>query len=264
MINMTRDEFRESVFKRDNNKCVICGKPAIDAHHIMERRLFNDGGYHIDNGASLCCIHHIEAEKTILTTDQIRTACNITKVVLPEHMYNDHVYDKWGNIINPDGTITQGELYNDVSVQKILPREIHDRVSKYDRIHSSTDIFFDKVVVVTEKMDGENTTVYQDGYVHTRSIDSKTHPSQTYVISDTRKWFFELPFGWRVCGENLYATHSIKYNNLKNYFQVFSIWDENNNCLSWDDTVEWCEILGLDYVKVLYRGVYDEDKIRSI
>jgi 5-methylcytosine-specific restriction endonuclease McrA len=41
---LNRDEFREGVFERDNHKCVICGKPAVDAHHIMERRLFPDGG----------------------------------------------------------------------------------------------------------------------------------------------------------------------------------------------------------------------------
>jgi len=32
---LTRDEFREGVFKRDNYKCVVCGAPAKDAHHII-------------------------------------------------------------------------------------------------------------------------------------------------------------------------------------------------------------------------------------
>lgn len=59
----TRDEFREKVFSRDNSLCVICGKPAKDAHHIIERRLFTDGGYYLDNGASLCETHHILAEQ---------------------------------------------------------------------------------------------------------------------------------------------------------------------------------------------------------
>jgi len=30
-----RDIFRESVFERDNHKCVVCGEPALDAHHII-------------------------------------------------------------------------------------------------------------------------------------------------------------------------------------------------------------------------------------
>ncbi len=51
---MTRDDFRNAVFARDNHRCVICGEPAKDAHHILERRLFPDGGYYLNNGASLC------------------------------------------------------------------------------------------------------------------------------------------------------------------------------------------------------------------
>lgn len=48
---LTRDEFREGVFERDGHKCVVCGDDARDAHHIMERRLFADGGYYMENGA---------------------------------------------------------------------------------------------------------------------------------------------------------------------------------------------------------------------
>lgn len=41
---LTRDNFREAVFARDNNTCVFCSLPAKDAHHIIERRLWKDGG----------------------------------------------------------------------------------------------------------------------------------------------------------------------------------------------------------------------------
>ena len=34
---LTRDQFREAVFARDNHKCVFCHQPAVDAHHILER-----------------------------------------------------------------------------------------------------------------------------------------------------------------------------------------------------------------------------------
>ncbi len=45
---MSRDEFRNTVFKRDGYKCVICGAPAKDAHHLVERRLWgNCGGYYL-------------------------------------------------------------------------------------------------------------------------------------------------------------------------------------------------------------------------
>ncbi len=59
---LTRDEFRESVFARDKYKCVVCRDAAQDAHHLIERRLFEDGGYYISNGVSVCGRHHIEAD----------------------------------------------------------------------------------------------------------------------------------------------------------------------------------------------------------
>lgn len=34
---LSRDDFREGVFLRDNHQCVICKEPGKDAHHIIER-----------------------------------------------------------------------------------------------------------------------------------------------------------------------------------------------------------------------------------
>jgi 5-methylcytosine-specific restriction endonuclease McrA len=51
-----RDNFRNSVFKRDKNKCVMCGKKdgKLDAHHITDRSLMPSGGYTPFNGITLC------------------------------------------------------------------------------------------------------------------------------------------------------------------------------------------------------------------
>jgi hypothetical protein len=38
---------------------------------------------------------------------------------------------------------------------------------------------------------------------------------------------------------------------------VFAIFDDNNYCLSWDDTVLCYSILGLITVPLLYRGVWN-------
>ncbi len=69
---------------------------------------------------------------------------------------------------------------------------------------------------------------------------------------------YRIPEGWRICGENVYACHSIHYIALTSYFYVFSIWNEKNECLSWDATVAWCKKLGLAHVPLLYRGPYNE------
>jgi len=281
-MNMNRKDFREAVLGRDNHSCVWCDMPAQDAHHLMERRLFDDGGYVVNNGVSVCGPCHIKAEQTVISPNDLRRAAKIEAVVLPPHLYSDYKYDKWGNIVNPNGTRIRGELFFDTSVQKIIPQRIKELFIPYvkyprtyhvpwtasttrdDRIHASMSHFHGKEVVVTEKRDGENTTVYSDGYFHARSVDSASHPSQGRTRYDVLSWCYDLPTNWRVCGENLYALHSIAYSNLSAYFEVFSVWDERNLCLGWDDTVEWCALLGIETVPVLYRGVYDEVLIRNL
>ena len=73
---LTRDNFRDSVFERDNHKCVFCNEKAVDAHHILERRLWKDGGYYLDNGASVCEEHHLACERTDISVEDVRIACN--------------------------------------------------------------------------------------------------------------------------------------------------------------------------------------------
>lgn len=278
---LSRDEFRNSVFNRDNNKCVVCKSLAQDAHHIIERRLWPDGGYYIENGASLCGECHMEAEKTTISCGQLRELIGITKFPIPPHLYKDHDYDKWGNPILPNGSRLRGELFEDASVQKILssvaslftdkvkyPRTYHlpwsPGLNKDDRVMTDLKGFEDsEEVVVTVKMDGENTTLYNN-YVHARSIDYNSHPSRSWVKALHSRIGFEIPEGWRICGENLFAKHSIGYSNLDDYFLMFSIWNDNNMCLSWEDTEEWAQLLGLKMVPVLYKGVWDEKVIKSL
>jgi len=279
MSLLTRSEFRNQVFARDNSKCVVCGVHAVDAHHILERRLWVDGGYYLDNGASVCAECHLKAESTDITVEELREACGAKKI-LPTHLYNDVVYDKWGNEILSDGMRLKGELFDDPSVQKILlphlckfrvwvkyPRTFHlpwsPGMNSDDRQMQSVQEFVGQKVVVTRKMDGENTSLYSE-HIHARSIDSRSHPSQSWVRNFHAQIAHDIPAGWRVCGENLYAKHSIGYSGLDTYFLGFSVWNDRNICLSWHDTVEFFELIGIKSVPVLYHGMFDEEHIRSL
>lgn len=63
-----RENFRNSVFKRDKNKCVFCFKTEnLDAHHITDRNEIPNGGYVLENGITLCSEHHLMAEKYHMT-----------------------------------------------------------------------------------------------------------------------------------------------------------------------------------------------------
>jgi NADH:ubiquinone oxidoreductase subunit len=119
-----------------------------------------------------------------------------------------------------------------------------------DKVLKDTLCFIDKTVVITEKLDGENSTLARD-YYHARSLDSKDHPSRSWIKQFHASIQHEIPEGWRICGENMYARHSIAYDNLKSYFYCFSIWDENNYCIPWNDTVDFCNLLGIEHVPVL-------------
>jgi hypothetical protein len=258
---------------------VVCSKPATAAHHIIERRLWSDGGYYLNNGVSICDEHHLDCEMTTISVEEIREACGILKPIIPSHLYKDQVYDKWGNIVLPNKQRLKGELFFDESVQKILergnvlseftghvkyPRTHHlpwsEGMHNDDRMMSNTDALAGQRVIVTEKLDGENTTMYNN-HIHARSVDSKGHISRNWVKNFWSKFNFDIPKDWRVCGENMYAEHSIMYDNLESYFYGFSIWNDKNECLSWDETLEWFKLLHTDlvHVPVLYDGIFDRD-----
>jgi hypothetical protein len=57
--------------------------------------------------------------------------------------------------------------------------------------------------------------------------------------------------------------HSIQYNNLEDYFLIFNIWI-GNNCLAWDETLEWAELLELTMVPTLYVGPWDVQVLKDI
>jgi hypothetical protein len=167
--------------------------------------------------------------------------------ILPEGMDPAEDYDKWGKVK--------------------YPRTPHlpwspGRTSD-DRVLADFDNFVGREVVITEKLDGENTTIYRNGY-HARSLDTDYHPTRTWVQNLAAKVGWELPEGWRICGENLAGTHAIKYTNLPSYFFVFSIWTEHNVCLSWSDTVEYSRMLGLETVPVIHKGPWDANVLADV
>ncbi|ACU75897.1 kinase-like protein [Catenulispora acidiphila DSM 44928] len=116
-------------------------------------------------------------------------------------------------------------------------------------------------VVVTEKMDGENTTLYRDG-LHARSLDSGHHPSRAWVKALHSRIAARIPEWWRVSGENLFARHSIPYEDLDGYFYGFSIWD-GEQCLDWTSTVEFFRGVGIPTPRVLWSGVFDAKLIQQ-
>lgn len=259
---LTREQFRNSVFERDGHMCVICARNGkgyfngeeLDAHHIIDRKQFPDGGYYIDNGVTLCPIHHMQAESDLISCQDLRDKAKITHILLPDSFDETFEYNKWGEILPVDNKCK-------------YPRTPHFSFSlgatNDDKIQYDLSNFEGKEVIISEKMDGENSSCMRDT-IYARSLGSNNHPSRNWLKGLWGSMCYNIPENWRICGENLYAKHSIYYDNLPSYFLVFNIWNENNICLSWNDTIEWCELLGLEHVPVLYRGIFDIEQIKTI
>lgn len=135
-----------------------------------------------------------------------------------------------------------------------------------DRMMPWTDVeenFSGNIVVVSEKLDGENTSLYS-AHIHARSVYSGDHPSRSWVKALHGKIKRDIPEDWRICGENVFAHHSIFYEDLETYFYVFGIYDHNNICLSWKETLDWCKLLDLIHVPVIFEGIFELPKMMDL
>jgi hypothetical protein len=141
------------------------------------------------------------------------------------------------------------------------PRTLHHPsspgIQSDDKIATDLSALNGAEVIMTEKMDGENTTLYSDGF-HARSLDSISHPARSWLASFHGQIAHMIPQGWRICGENLYARHAIGYDNLPGFFMAFSVWTDQDHCLDVDTAQTLLDELHIPAVRQLYRGPYSE------
>lgn len=146
---------------------------------------------------------------------------------------------QWGKFMNTG-----------IKYPKTMHLPFSEGLQNDDRRLEDEYAFDGKTVAVTVKMDGENTSMYKDG-IHARSLYAMSHPSQHYIKGFHGQIAHTIPDDWRICGENMYARHSIVYENLESFFYVFSIWDSFNISLNLTSTLDFCEERGLTHVKIL-------------
>ncbi|WP_445710601.1 RNA ligase family protein [Flavobacterium sp.] len=104
-------------------------------------------------------------------------------------------------------------------------------------------------LLITEKLDGENTCLNQYG-VFSRSHAAPTlHPWANYLKEYWQLIRNELN-ELEIFGENLYAIHSIEYPNIDKHFHVFAV-RHKERWLSWEEVVFYANLLELPTVPVL-------------
>ena len=276
------ESFITTVLARDEGRCCVCGDASEQIHFLLTPRLWDEPCFDPANALTLCQPHRIEAEQTLISVEALRGAARLELACLPPQFYGLLQYDHWGNLLLADGRRSRGELFFEAKVQACLaaggalekfvqwvkyPRTYllpwSEDPSDGDRAMASTLSFEGQRVVVTEKMDGENVTLYRD-YVHTRSLVNQPHRSRAWIEEFGRKIGEQIPPGWRVCGEYLYVRHSIAYEDLASFFLGFAVWDDHDVCRPWEETVSFFAELGIATVPLIYNGYYDEAQIRSL
>lgn len=105
-------------------------------------------------------------------------------------------------------------------------------------------------------------TLYSD-YYHNRSINTSYHPAFDWIKRYHAELSVNIPNGIRICGEYLYNTHSISYDNLESYFYGFSVWD-GDKCLSWEDTLEWFKLLDITPVPTIAENIGYHEKLLTM
>jgi hypothetical protein len=111
-------------------------------------------------------------------------------------------------------------------------------------------------IVITEKLDGENTWLNEWG------VFSRSHAAPSFDPWSNFLWErWEINKdkfkGLEVFGENLYAVHAINYSGLNDHFYVFAI-REGDFWFSWDEVEFYADVLELQTVPVLFTGTIND------
>jgi len=261
MKQYTRQLFRDAVFERDNHTCIVpgCGLPAQDAHHILERALWKEpeeqGGYLPVNGASLCDLHHRDAEKDFIPPHALRTWASVPTMdrTIPAQLDPDLIYTKWGVPVKTPSMNSWGRVkYPHTPYLYISPSADEKDVSEAG--FSTTDCLLNKPLIVLTKMDGGNTLIDENG-TGARNTIASDHPSFDKLKS--RQLSINIIPGFQLHGENLYAKHSIHYRcelALTDDFMLFAVYYKPFHMwLGWSAVEVWANVLKVPTVPVVER-----------
>lgn len=146
------------------------------------------------------------------------------------------------------------------------PRTYHfpfsEGATNDDRIQEEWQRILQHELVVTEKLDGENSCIKSNG-VYARSHGAVNRNPWARPVWDIWERVGHTLGDLHIFGENMYAIHSIEYPDLEHYFYVFAIRD-GETWLSWDEVLEYTHLLDLPVVPVLERGHLTEKSLKTL
>ncbi len=128
-----------------------------------------------------------------------------------------------------------------------------------DKISDSVESLIGKEIVITEKLDGGNIAMTDNG-LYERSHATFSTSDWTREVRQLHdvKVRGNLSEGIFLFGEGMEAIHSIEYSNLKSYFYIFGVRD-NNIWTPWESVEEYSYLLDIPTVPVLFKGVINSE-----
>jgi len=257
IVLLSRHEFRDRCFERDDQTCVVpwCSTSADEVHHIIERSLWDDEGYYLENGVSVCNFHHRQAENDLIPPHAFWRWLDVTPIT--PHGYGAAI-TKWGEALDAPPWEEHRDYIKYPSSRHLPFSHSRDRD---DTEFRAVDSFIDAPLVVTIKLDGGNTSLVKDVDEPVRARNARHAEHASFDLLKQQYWENDLysliPPHLQIFGEWLYARHSIHYGcegccetrnqapSLDSYFYIFGVFDTRyNTWLSWPETEMWSEKLG--------------------
>jgi len=123
--------------------------------------------------------------------------------------------------------------------------------------HTEMSYLESKEIVITEKLDGGNCCIApseQKVFARTHGHEA-THPSFGPVKELAQTLFYDpgFPPNLKLFGECMFGIHSIEYDQLKSFFYLFGVL-ENNRWWSWDEVEGLAKEHHLLLPPVIFRG----------
>jgi hypothetical protein len=133
-----------------------------------------------------------------------------------------------------------------------------------DKISDSISPLINSNIVITEKIDGENTALVNDGvYARSHATYTTSPWSREVRMIHDLKVRNQIEDDLYLFGENVEGIHSIEYTALKDYFYLFGV-RLGKYWLSWDKVEEYSYLLDLELAPVLFKGVFSsEEELKS-
>lgn len=135
-----------------------------------------------------------------------------------------------------------------------------------DKVADSVSSLIGRSIIISEKLDGSNTSLEKDGCFARTHSSAPKHESFDAMKALHAGVKYQLETGMQYFGEWCYAKHSIKYEELPSYFLLFGVralddfdneegrWVGPNCWASWDHLVEIATSLSIPTVPVLWKG----------